>query len=316
MKPSFRFLLLCSTSIYTIAVHAMFLELNAPKQYTTYDAVIRDYFFAPDKVVRFFQNNMGADNFSEQPLQEEISWSEYENKAGQYSDRFQQYGTCTYAIESDNRILAGFSNGSLVSSNTLPEAPGLLLVPPRNFPVWGSKVTTCRFVNSAFLSNELQHDVNNTLVLAGHSNNQVSVWGREVGCIKILVETNKTPLSIIDGHFQNIFIVKHSDGFSLVGINKGKPASLVTASNIVSNALYRPYQCGVAIKTEAGSFLIMPYSQADYAAIKACNFSFEQKACLLRLIFMKKAGLKIELQDSEKPHFAALPLVMQKMLNE
>ena len=60
----------------------------------------------------------------------------------------------------------------------------------------------------------------------------------------------------------------------------------------------------------------MPYSKTDYAAIKACNFSPEQKACLIRLIALKTVGLKVELQESEKPHFAVLPAVMQKMLQE
>jgi hypothetical protein len=40
----------------------------------------------------------------------------------------------------------------------------------------------------------------------------------------------------------------------------------------------------------------------------------EEKACLIRLIATKRAGLKVELQETEKELFAALPPVIQKML--
>jgi|GEM_PF-4771935 len=296
--------------------------------------IIQDYFLAPDKSTRWFEEGTtSSERFTFVPLSDikvhvlksSLLLYPHVNQVDGYGTLFSTDGSVTYVTKSQEQILAGFSDGSVMvgklgKKNERICYSGYVI----NFDRGNEKdhihpaVTVCTLADE---EDEIHSHPQKPALLVGFADGSLYICDREKKIFDGFANVIDGPVThIVPGNIPNMWLV--SGGKSVTTIQffydkNGKidQHSRKFASNDIIVDLW-PYQCGFLIEVCNGSGLLMPYSEKTFSKIKKCTFSPEQKKCLIRLIAKKEAGDKIKLKKSEKKHFESLPTVMQKMLNQ
>jgi hypothetical protein len=261
---------------------------------------------------------------------EKLEFDSFENEAEKYSRVLSEYGQCTYAkVYKGNPgdfILAGFANGSVLMQ---------MLYDPKMLTCWNDfprevlpqycAVTTVYELKLTTKEGHLQ-----TAMLVGHQDR--SLWLHRFN------GATKEVFNVLDGnagHDAPITFITYGEalGMYICAIGKGncyQVLFLKTSPNggIISQKRnisiqpdlhvtgFAPYaEYGFAVQAAEGCFAYMPDHSKTCTKILNGDFTEPQKKLIYRVTDLKCGdGGKVVIEESEKEHFAALPLVIQKIL--
>lgn len=318
-------MVICSIRFQAIILRFFFasctvLGLNIKSMHAERHDTIPNYFFAPDKVIGFFSTSLLEKEHTKQeictvPLRDEVHFNSIENKAKQYREVFGFCGECTYAMEyPGGEVLAGFAHGALMKARNVRQRnfPYIMLVPKSESSLFGSSIKTCQYLES---------DEHNSLVIVGQQNNAISVWDLSRNEIRVIGSTKRAPVAIVNGPVTNSIIAQYQEGFSLLLLDydctecKIKDFDIGTPNKPVNILGVAPYKCGIAVKTNKKTFLVMPYPKDVYLKILQNDFNALQIKRLKFFINAAQEGKNsVTIDYFEKRVFDTLPYAIKALL--
>lgn len=283
---------------------------------------IKDYFFAPDKVKIWFSKKgregiLGGVTKIEASDESELAESSLplqcpQNRAHQYGQFLSQYGTCTYAIDNGNTLVAGFLNGSLLMVDRYVTGR-YVIEHDEDASLYGQAVTACCLVED----NVGGFHNHTTSILVGFKNKSLWLLDRNnfgmthIGTLPFCID------SLVKGHSPNIWIASGDSHIAIIQnkVHMEPEAMAWTACQVGASVQWlMPYSCGILYKTDQECALLLPYTLQDCEKIINDTFEQKQRQCVLRLIGQASLGLKPALIRGEKSCFETLPNVMQALL--